>query len=49
MKQFYIKAGNKEHFESLIKDYRKDGYNIITYGKHLCEMENGNAIIIIEW
>ena len=43
-----IKANNKKHFEELIKAYRAQGFSLITYGKKLAELENGNQIIIIE-
>ena len=43
-----IKANNKKHFEELIKAYRAQGFNLITLGKKLAELENGNQIIIIE-
>lgn len=47
-KMTQIKANNKKHFEELIKAYRAQGFNLITLGKKLAELENGNQIIIIE-
>lgn len=49
MKKFRIIAGNKKHFDSLIKDYRADGYMIITYGNRLAELEKEDSFIIIEF
>lgn len=49
MKKYRITAGNKKHFESLIKDYRADGYMIITYGYRLAELEKEDSFIIIEY
>ena len=39
MKQFSIKAANKKHFDSLIRDYRKAGFMIVTHGVRFCELE----------
>lgn len=49
MRKFRITAGNKEHFDSLIRDYRKDGYMLITYGERLAELEKEDSFIIIEY
>lgn len=49
MRKFKITAVNKDHFDSLIKDYRKDGFMIITYGKQLAELEKEDVFIIIEF
>jgi hypothetical protein len=49
MRKFRITAGNKEHFDSLIRDYRKDGYMLITYGDKLAELEKEDSFIIIEY
>lgn len=49
MKIYRILAANKEHFDSLIKDYRADGYMLITYGYTLAELEKGDSFIIIEF
>lgn len=49
MRKFRITAANKEHFDSLIKDYRADGYMLVTYGHRLAELEKDNEFIIIEF
>ena len=49
MKKFRITAGNKEHFNSLIKDFRNDGYMLITYGNRLAELEKEESFVIIEY
>lgn len=49
MKTYRIEAATREQFNSLIKDYREDGYMIITYGYFLAELEKGDDFIIIEW
>lgn len=49
MRKFRITAANKKHFESLIKDYRKDGYMIITYAHRLAELEKNDELLIIEY
>lgn len=49
MKRYRITAGNKEHFESLIRDYREEGYMLITYGERLTELEKEDSFIIIEY
>ena len=49
MRKFRITAANKEHFDSLIKDYRTDGYMLITYGDRLAELEKEDSFIIIEF
>lgn len=49
MRKFRITAGNKAHFDSLIRDYRADGYMLITYGNRLAELEKEDSFIIIEY
>lgn len=49
MRRFRITAGNKEHFDSLIKDYRSIGYLLITYGDRLAELEKEDSFITIEY
>lgn len=51
MRKFFIQAANKKHFESLIKDYRKNGFYLVTYGRRLAELENEEAseFITIEY
>lgn len=46
MRQFEITAANKEHFDSLIKDFRKNGFMIVTYGYFLAELEKDNEFVI---
>lgn len=46
---FNITAGDKKHFESLIKDYRNAGFMLITLGFRLAELEKGNEFIVIEY
>lgn len=48
MKKYRILAANKKHFDSLIKDYRSEGYMLITYGYTLAELEKGDEFVIIE-
>ena len=47
MRIFHITAVNKEHFESLIRDYRKDGFMLITLGNRLAELETDTSFITI--
>lgn len=49
MKRYRITAANKEHFDSLIKDYCADGYILITYGNRLAELEKEDSFITIEY
>lgn len=49
MKKYRILAANKEHFDSLIKDYRSEGFMLITYGYTLAELEKGDEFVIIEF
>lgn len=49
MRKFRITAANKEHFDSLIKDYRADGYMLVTYGTRLAELETETEFVIIEF
>lgn len=49
MRKFRIMAANKKHFDSLIKDYRADGYMLVTYGRRLAELEKDDAFIIIKF
>ena len=49
MKKFRITAANKEHFDSLIKDFRKDGFMLITYGNRSAELEKNDEFVIIEF
>lgn len=49
MRKFRITAANKKHFDSLIKDFRKDGFMLITYGNRLAELEKNDEFVIIEF
>lgn len=49
MRKFRITAANKKHFESLIKDFRNNGFMIVTYGARLAELENEKEFVIIEY
>ena len=49
MRKFKITALNKKHFDSLIRDYRENGFFIVTYGSRLAELEKGSEFIIIEF
>ena len=49
MRKYRIIAANKKHFDSLIKDYRADGYMLVTYGRRLAELEKEDSFITIEF
>ena len=49
MKKFRITAANKKHFESLIKDFRNQGFMLVTYGKRLAELETETEFVTIEY
>lgn len=49
MRKYKITAANKEHFESLIKDYRKAGFMLITLGNRVAELETDEEFIFIEY
>lgn len=42
-----ISVKNKKEFEQKIKEFRSQGYNIITFSKMFAEMEKGNNLIVI--
>jgi hypothetical protein len=44
-----MKVKNREQFIRVIKAYRAKGYNIITLGKRLAELEKDNEIITIKY
>ena len=46
MKTIYIK--NHKEFENTVKEYRSQGYMIVTYWKDFAEMEKGNDLIVID-
>ena len=49
MKKIKITAANKKHFESLIKDFRNNGFMLVTYGSRLAELEKETEFVIIEF
>lgn len=49
MRRYKIVAGDRKHFESLIRDYRRDGFMLITLGKRFAELETETAFITIEY
>ena len=49
MKRYEIKAANKNHFESLIKDYRNAGFMLVTFGKRFAELETETEFVVIEY
>ena len=49
MRKFRITAVNKKHFESIIKDFRNNGFMLVTYGARLAELETKTEFVIIEY
>lgn len=49
MRKFRITAANKKQFESLIKDFRNNGFMLVTYGARLAELETETEFVIIEF
>ena len=49
MRKFRITAVNKKHFERLIKDFRNNGFMLVTYGARLAELETKKEFVIIEY
>ena len=49
MKKIKITAANKKHFDSLIKDFRNNGFMLVTYGARLAELETETEFVIIEF
>ena len=49
MRKYRIVAANKEHFESLIKDYRAAGFILVTCGNRFAELETEYEFISIEY
>ena len=49
MRKFRITAANKKHFESLIKDFRKNGFMLVTYSRRFAELETKTEFVIIEY
>lgn len=48
MKRYYCTAANRKHLDSLTRDYRKAGFNIVTYGENLRELEKNDEFVVIE-
>jgi hypothetical protein len=44
-----IKVENKRQFNKLVKEYRNNGYFLITFGNTLAELEKGNELVVIEF
>lgn len=44
-----IKVENKRQLNKMVKEYRNNGYMIITFGHTLVELEKGNELVIIEF
>lgn len=42
-----IKVKNSVQFNELIKEHRRQGYNLITLGNKLAELEKGDNKVII--
>ena len=49
MRRYKITAENKNHFESLIKDYRNAGFMLVTFGKRFAELETETEFVVIEY
>ena len=49
MRKFKITAVNKKQFESLMKDFRNNGFMLVTYGARLAELETEAEFVIIEY
>lgn len=49
MRRFKITAANKEHFDSLIRDFRNNGFMLVTYGTRIAELETETEFVIIEY
>ena len=49
MRKFKITAANKKHFDSLIRDFRNNGFMLVTYSRRLAELETKTEFVIIEY
>ena len=49
MRKFKITAVNKKQFESIIKDFRNNGFMLVTYDARLAELETKTEFVIIEY
>lgn len=43
-----VKTNSKKQFEETIKQYRANGYNLITFTKTFAELEKENKIVVVE-
>lgn len=49
MRKFTIIAANKKHYDSLIRDFRENGFFLITYGYRFSELEKDDEFVTIEF
>ena len=49
MRKIKITVANKKHFDSLIRDFRNNGFMLVTYGRRLAELETETEFVIIEY
>lgn len=49
MRKFKITVENKKHFDSLIRDFRNNGFMLVTYSRRLAELETETEFVIIEY
>lgn len=48
MKVYFCTTVDEEHLDSLTRDYLRDGWTIVTYGKTIRKLERDNEFIRIE-
>ncbi|MDO4451355.1 MAG: hypothetical protein Q4B89_00825 [Lachnospiraceae bacterium] len=44
-----IEVKNRKEWNAKIKEYRNNGYFLITFGNRLAELEKGNELVVIEY
>ncbi len=44
-----IMVENRRQLIKMVKEYRSNGYMIITYGHTLAELEKGSELVVIEF
>ena len=49
MRKYKITAANKKHFESLIKDFKKNSFFLLTLEERLAELKSENEFVTIEY
>ena len=49
MRKFKITAADKKHFDSLMRDFRNNGFMLVTYGRRLAELETETEFVTIEY